>query len=157
MGVLVDRKHRELLTEEIQRISGTYHAWRGEEEGAEYTEVPGFSKACRSRKSQHTGLFCRRRVSLELPILMRKTSRFQTRYIASLKSCVACKPKELSLTLPLRKISKGSAMTARSASPKASQILEEAGLSGLPRASRGRFVRGTRTVVDSDPVGGSLI
>ena len=30
LGALVDRTHRELTDEEIARIAGTYHAWRGE-------------------------------------------------------------------------------------------------------------------------------
>ena len=30
MGALVDRTHRELTDEDIARIAGTYHAWRGE-------------------------------------------------------------------------------------------------------------------------------
>ncbi len=43
MGVMVDRRHRELTDEEIQKISSTYHAWRGE--GGKYEDVPGFCKA----------------------------------------------------------------------------------------------------------------
>lgn len=43
MGVLVDRRHRELTNEEIQKIASTYHAWRGE--GGKYEDVPGFCKA----------------------------------------------------------------------------------------------------------------
>ena len=31
MGSMTDRTHRELTTEDIKRIAGTYHAWRGEE------------------------------------------------------------------------------------------------------------------------------
>ncbi len=45
LGYLVDRTHRELSDEEIARISGTYHAWRGEKGADEYQDVPGF---CRS-------------------------------------------------------------------------------------------------------------
>ncbi len=45
MGFLVDRTHRELLAEEIARIAGTYHAWRGEKEAGKYTDVPGFCKS----------------------------------------------------------------------------------------------------------------
>ncbi len=43
MGVMVDRRHRELTDEEIQKISSTYHAWRGE--GGKYEDVPGFCMA----------------------------------------------------------------------------------------------------------------
>ena len=47
MGVMVDRRHRELTDEDIRRIADTYHAWRGEEGAGEYRDVPGF---CRSVK-----------------------------------------------------------------------------------------------------------
>ncbi len=43
MGMLVDRRHRELTDEEIQKIASTYHAWRGE--GGKYEDVAGFCKA----------------------------------------------------------------------------------------------------------------
>jgi type I restriction enzyme M protein len=45
MGRMVDRTHRELTDEEIGRITGTYHAWRGEAEAGAYEDVPGFSKS----------------------------------------------------------------------------------------------------------------
>ena len=45
MGFLVDRKHRELLPEEIARVSRTYHAWRGEEEAGKYGDQPGFCQS----------------------------------------------------------------------------------------------------------------
>ena len=41
----MDRTHRELTDDEIQRIAGTYHAWRGDEGAREYADVPGFCKA----------------------------------------------------------------------------------------------------------------
>ena len=46
LGTMVDRVHRELADEDIQRIAATYHAWRGdqESEGA-YEDVPGFCKS----------------------------------------------------------------------------------------------------------------
>jgi type I restriction enzyme M protein len=43
MGVLVDRRHRELTDEELLKITSTYHAWRGE--GGKYEDVPGFCRA----------------------------------------------------------------------------------------------------------------
>ena len=43
MGALIDRRHRELTDEEIQKIAGTYHAWRGE--GGKYQDVKGFCKS----------------------------------------------------------------------------------------------------------------
>jgi type I restriction enzyme M protein len=45
LGRMVDRTHRELTDEDVARIADTYHAWRGEKEVGEYTDVPGF---CRS-------------------------------------------------------------------------------------------------------------
>ncbi len=47
MGQLVDRTHRDLSTDEISRISSTYHAWRGETESGEYVDVPGFCRSVR--------------------------------------------------------------------------------------------------------------
>ncbi len=43
MGVLIDRRHRELTDEEIKRIVETYHAWRGE--GGKYEDIKGFCKS----------------------------------------------------------------------------------------------------------------
>jgi type I restriction enzyme M protein len=42
MGILIDRRHRELADEEIKKIASTYHAWRGE--GGKYVDVKGFCK-----------------------------------------------------------------------------------------------------------------
>lgn len=42
-GHLIDRVHRELSDDDIQKIASTYHAWRGE--GGEYGDVPGFCKS----------------------------------------------------------------------------------------------------------------
>ena len=62
MGELVDRTHRELSDDDIARIAGTYHAWRGRPEGSggernqvfdknlvshdpDYADIPGFCKS----------------------------------------------------------------------------------------------------------------
>jgi type I restriction enzyme M protein len=45
MGALIDRIHRDLTTEDIERIAGTYHAWRGDKGAGKYADVPGFCKA----------------------------------------------------------------------------------------------------------------
>ncbi|MGD9157097.1 MAG: class I SAM-dependent DNA methyltransferase [Desulfobacteraceae bacterium] len=45
MGTLVDRTHRDLSDDEIDKIAGTYHAWRGEKEAGKYEDVPGFCKS----------------------------------------------------------------------------------------------------------------
>jgi type I restriction enzyme M protein len=58
---MVDRTHRELTDEDIQKIADTYHAWRGESVGADprvrpnsgqpqgvaptYADIPGFCKS----------------------------------------------------------------------------------------------------------------
>ena len=42
MGALIDRVHRELIDDEIAKIAGTYHAWRGDRNAGEYANVPGF-------------------------------------------------------------------------------------------------------------------
>ncbi|MDB9446550.1 class I SAM-dependent DNA methyltransferase [Anabaena sp. CS-542/02] len=44
LGVLIDRVHRDLTEQEIQRIAQTYHNWRwiGKEE---YVDIPGFCKS----------------------------------------------------------------------------------------------------------------
>ena len=61
MGTLVDRVHRELTDEDVAKIAGTYHAWRGDPltpsplqgEGgdggrtAEYRDIPGFCKTAK--------------------------------------------------------------------------------------------------------------
>jgi type I restriction enzyme M protein len=45
MGVLIDRVHRDLTAEDVERIAGTYHAWRGDKGASKYEDVPGFCKA----------------------------------------------------------------------------------------------------------------
>ncbi len=42
LGVMADRTHRELATEDIARITNTYHAWRGDPKAETYTDIPGF-------------------------------------------------------------------------------------------------------------------
>ncbi|MBQ0892381.1 SAM-dependent DNA methyltransferase [Micromonospora sp. U56] len=45
MGVMVNRTERELTGDDLRRVAGTYHAWRGTDKALEYVDVPGF---CRS-------------------------------------------------------------------------------------------------------------
>ena len=45
LGRMADRTHRELTDEDIARIAGTYHAWRGEKNSGKYADVPGFCKS----------------------------------------------------------------------------------------------------------------
>ena len=52
MGALVDRTHRELSGEDLTRIAGTYHAWRGDPGGGAYADVAG---VCQSASGGQTG------------------------------------------------------------------------------------------------------
>lgn len=54
MGVMIDRTHRELTTEDIETIANTYHVWRGEESG-EYEDVPGFCLSATLEEIQKHG------------------------------------------------------------------------------------------------------
>jgi type I restriction enzyme M protein len=45
LGSMTDRTHLDFSVEDVARIAGTYHAWRGEPEAGEYSDVPGFSKS----------------------------------------------------------------------------------------------------------------
>jgi len=45
LGTLVDRVHRELTEDDIRKIVGTYHAWRGEKDAGKYEDVAGFCKS----------------------------------------------------------------------------------------------------------------
>jgi type I restriction enzyme M protein len=45
MGTLIDRIHRDLTAEDVERIAGTYHAWRGDKGTGKYEDVPGFCKS----------------------------------------------------------------------------------------------------------------
>lgn len=45
LGTLVDRVHRELTDEDIQKIVQTYHAWRGDQDAGSYADVAGFAKS----------------------------------------------------------------------------------------------------------------
>jgi len=45
LGSMVDRTHRELADADLARITGTYHAWRGDKGAGNYADVPGFCKA----------------------------------------------------------------------------------------------------------------
>jgi type I restriction enzyme M protein len=45
MGTMVDRVHRELTGEDVAKIAGTYHAWRGDKGADKYADVAGFCKS----------------------------------------------------------------------------------------------------------------
>ncbi len=43
LGTMINRRNKEFTNEDIAKIAGTYHAWRGE--GDVYEDIPGFCKA----------------------------------------------------------------------------------------------------------------
>jgi type I restriction enzyme M protein len=43
LGTMINRRNKEFAPEDIAKIAGTYHAWRGE--GGDYADQPGFCKA----------------------------------------------------------------------------------------------------------------
>lgn len=46
MGKMIDRRHKELTEEDIEKISSTYHAWRGKEKAEDvYEDQAGFCKS----------------------------------------------------------------------------------------------------------------
>jgi type I restriction enzyme M protein len=45
MGTLIDRVHRELTDADLDKITATYHAWRGEKDAGKYADVAGFCKS----------------------------------------------------------------------------------------------------------------
>ena len=54
MGVMIDRRHKEITDEEIMKITNTYHAWRGEK--GKYDDILGFCKSVKIdeiRKHEH--------------------------------------------------------------------------------------------------------
>src|SRR6202163_477935 len=55
MGTLMDRIHRELTDDDIGKIAGTYHAWRGDKGAGEYADVPGFCKAAKLEEIREHG------------------------------------------------------------------------------------------------------
>jgi type I restriction enzyme M protein len=47
LGVMKSRVQRELTETDVERIAGTYHAWRGDKGAGTYSDAPGFCKAVR--------------------------------------------------------------------------------------------------------------
>jgi type I restriction enzyme M protein len=45
MGTIEDRIHRRLTDEDIAKIAGTYHAWRGDKDAGDYADIAGFCKS----------------------------------------------------------------------------------------------------------------
>jgi type I restriction enzyme M protein len=55
LGTLIDRVHRDLSDEDVAKIAGTYHAWRGDKEADEYVDIPGFCKAVKVEEIRKHG------------------------------------------------------------------------------------------------------
>ena len=55
MGSLIDRVHRDLSDEDVAKIAGTYHAWRGDEGAGAYEDVPGFCKSATLKEIEGHG------------------------------------------------------------------------------------------------------
>ncbi|CAK0753860.1 putative type I restriction enzyme HindVIIP M protein [Gammaproteobacteria bacterium] len=45
LGTLMDRVHRELTDADLEKITTTYHHWRGEQVAGQYLDIPGFCKS----------------------------------------------------------------------------------------------------------------
>ncbi len=45
LGTLIDRVHRELTDADLEKITSTYHAWRGDKGEGKYEDVAGFCKS----------------------------------------------------------------------------------------------------------------
>lgn len=45
LGTLIDRVHRELTDADLEKITSTYHAWRGDKGAGKYQDVAGFCKS----------------------------------------------------------------------------------------------------------------
>lgn len=55
MGSLVDRTHRELTPDDIERITSRYHAWRGDEGAGEYEDERGFCRPTTTEEIAENG------------------------------------------------------------------------------------------------------
>lgn len=42
---MIDRVQRDLTPEDIAKIAGTYHAWRGDKGAGKYEDIAGFCKS----------------------------------------------------------------------------------------------------------------
>lgn len=45
LGTMVDRVHRELTDDDLAKIAGSYHAWRGDKGTGKYIDIQGFCKS----------------------------------------------------------------------------------------------------------------
>lgn len=52
LGVMIDRKQKELTQEDVEKIAKAYHAWRGEKGQGTYEDIAGFCKAAKLSEIQ---------------------------------------------------------------------------------------------------------
>jgi type I restriction enzyme M protein len=45
MGTLIDRVHRDLTDTDLEKITNTYHSWRGEKGVGKYSDIAGYCKS----------------------------------------------------------------------------------------------------------------
>ena len=45
MGTLIDRVHRDLTDTDLEKITNTYHSWRGEKGVVKYSDIAGYCKS----------------------------------------------------------------------------------------------------------------
>jgi type I restriction enzyme M protein len=55
LGTMIDRVHRELTEEDMAKIAGTYHAWRGDKGAEAYEDVAGFCCSATQEKIAEHG------------------------------------------------------------------------------------------------------
>lgn len=55
LGTMVDRVHRELTDEDVAKVAGAYHAWRGDKGAGAYADVAGFCKAAKLEEIRKHG------------------------------------------------------------------------------------------------------
>jgi len=55
LGRMMDRTHRELVDEDLERIANLYHSWRGEKGAREYEDVPGLCKSATQEEIRKYG------------------------------------------------------------------------------------------------------
>ena len=75
---MVDRTHRELTDEDIARIAGTYHAWRGEKGPASTRTSPASARAPPPRRSRSTAT-CSRPAAMSALRRSKTTASLSTR------------------------------------------------------------------------------
>ena len=103
MGRMVDRTHREMSDDDIARIADTYHAWRGEEDSGEYSDVPGFCKSASLEEVRRHGHVLTRAGMLGRPRRRTTANPSRRRWPASQPSGGSSRPRRNGWTQPSRR------------------------------------------------------